>query len=112
MPVVKKSVAVHPIMDKFVRKTWSLIIEDGYDATYSTALNSMLLGAVLEATKEGGWSDETRRLVWNFIEDKKTVKELNLEDRIANIREQISLLVEEEEQKILKLKRTRRRIEK
>lgn len=90
MPVVKKSVAIHPIMDKFVRKTWSLIIEDGYDATYSTALNFMLLGAILEANKEGGWSDETRKLVWNFMDDKKTVRELNLEDHITNIAGQIS----------------------
>ena len=91
MTVVKKSVAIHPIMDKGVRKIWSHLIENGYDATYSTAVNFMLLGAIFEATKKGGWSDETIRIVWNFVEDKKTIKELNLEDQLANIAEQISL---------------------
>ena len=91
MTVVKKSVAIHPIMDKTVREIWSYLIKKGYDATYSTALNFMLLGAIYEAIKKGGWSDKTIRLVWSFVEDKKTIKELNLEDQLVNIAKQISL---------------------
>ncbi len=90
MPVVKKTVALHPIIDGFVRKTWALLIEKGYDATYSTALNFMLLGAILEAVKEGGWSEETRELVWNFMEDRETIEELDLEDQLTNIEERIA----------------------
>jgi len=85
MGVVKKTVAIHPVMDKFIRKTWAMLIEMGYDATYSTALNYLLLGAILEASKKGGWSEETRNIVWAFLEDEKTLKEINLEDQIANI---------------------------
>jgi hypothetical protein len=91
MPVVKKTVAIHPIMDAYIRKTWALLVESGYDATYSTALNFMLLGAISEALKVGGWSEETRRRVWSFMEDEGTVKELNIEDHLANIGEKISV---------------------
>lgn len=93
MTVVKKSVAIHPMMDKYIRKTWALLIDAGHDATYSTALNFMLLGAIFEAIKDGGWTEKNRRLVWNFIEDKKTIKELNLEDQLANLFEQVSVKV-------------------
>jgi len=91
VPVVKKTVAIHPIIDSYIRKTWALLVESGYDATYSTALNFMLLGAIFEALKNGGWSEETRRLVWSFMEDEETVKELNLEDQLANIAERVSV---------------------
>ena len=66
-----------------------MLIEEGYDATYSTALNFMLLGAIAEALKEGGWSEKTREIVWNFMEDKDTIRELNLEDQLANIPDNI-----------------------
>jgi hypothetical protein len=51
----------------------------------------MLLGAIFEALKKGGWSEETRKLVWSFMEDEETIKELNLEDHLANIGEKISV---------------------
>ena len=95
MPVVKKTVAIHPMIDMHIRKVWSLLIEKGYDATYSTALNFMLLGAIFEAVKEDGWSEKTRELVWNFIEDQKTIDELNLEDQLLNIQKHITLEVRE-----------------
>lgn len=91
MPVVKRSVAIHPLIDAFVRKTWALLIEQGYDATYSTALNFMLLGAIFETTKKGGWSEETRRLLYNFLEDRESIEEINKEDLISNL---ISNLIE------------------
>ena len=91
MPVIKKTVAIHPILDKYVRRTWALLVEAGYDATYSLALNFMLLGAVLEAIKEGGWSEETREMVWDsFLKDRKAIEELNLEDMLANLKEYIT----------------------
>ena len=87
MPVVKKSVALHPLIDKFIRKSWAMLIETGNDASYSTAINFMLFGAVFEAVKSGGWSDKTRNLVWDFIEDRKTIDEINLEEQLTNIHE-------------------------
>jgi len=91
VPIVKKTIAIHPILDKYVRRTWALLVEAGYDATYSLALNFMLLGAVLEATKEGGWSEETRKVVWDsFLKDRKAIEELNLEDMLTNLAEYIT----------------------
>lgn len=85
MPVVKKSVAIHPLIDRFIRKTWALTIDQGYDSSYSTAINFILLGGILEAVKKEGWSEETRNLVWSFLEDKKTVDEINLEEQLKNV---------------------------
>jgi len=91
MPIVRKTVAIHPVVDSYIRKTWSMLVEAGYDATYSTALNFMLLGAIFEAVKEGGWSQETRKLAWSFLEDEKTISELNLEDQLAKIADKLSI---------------------
>ena len=85
--MVKKTVAIHPLMDKFVRQTWSILIEDGYDATYSTALNFMLLAAVDEASSGKGWSKTTRQNVWSFVEDEATVRALNLEDHLTQLKQ-------------------------
>ena len=91
MPIVRKTVAIHPVVDSYIRKIWSMLVEAGYDATYSTALNFMLLGAIFEAVKEGGWSQKTRELVWSFLEDEKTISELNLEDQLAKIADKLSI---------------------
>ena len=85
--MVKKTVAIHPLMDKYVRQTWSMLIEEGHDATYSTALNFMLLAAIGEAIKNKGWSKTTRRNVWSFVEDEATIRALNLEDHLAQLRQ-------------------------
>src|SRR5437588_9094739 len=54
--VVKKSVVLHPIMDRAVRQIQAMLLEaePPVDATYSTALNFMLVGLMYEALKEGG----------------------------------------------------------
>jgi ketol-acid reductoisomerase len=85
--VVKKTVAIHPIMDGYIRKTWSMLIEAGYDATYSSALNFMLLAMIMETTKEGGLSDKARDTIWEFARDQATITELNLQEHLANLRE-------------------------
>jgi hypothetical protein len=89
MGVIKKTVAIHPVIDKFIRKTWAILIENGHDATYSTALNFMLLIAIMEAIKRGNLSEETINTVWNFLKDEKTIEELNLTDQLSNIAEKI-----------------------
>ncbi len=43
MPVVKKTVALHPLVDRAVRKLWARLIEAGLDASYSTALNLLVM---------------------------------------------------------------------
>jgi hypothetical protein len=85
--VVKKTLAIHPIMDKFIRMTWSILVEAGYDATYSSALNMMLLIAIIETKREGGFSNETLDTIWNFAQDQATIDELNLQEHLAKLRE-------------------------
>lgn len=85
--VVKKTVALHPIMDKYVRLTWAILIQDGYDATYSTALNWMLLAAVGEAVQKRGLSRETREWLDSFLKDHDTLNKLNIQDRLVHLRE-------------------------
>jgi len=85
--IIKKTVVIHPIMDDYIRKTWAMLIEEGYDATYSSALNMMLLMAIMETTKEGGLSDETRDTIWKFAEDQATIGKLNLQEHLAKLRE-------------------------
>jgi hypothetical protein len=86
--VIKKTVAIHPVMDVFVRKTWATLIEAGYDATYSTALNFMLLTAVLEVS-EKGISEKVMKILQSFLNDEKTIEELNLVDQASNIIEKL-----------------------
>lgn len=85
--MVKKTVAIHPLMDKYIRQTWSILIEEGHDATYSTALNFMLLAAIGETVKGKGLSKATRRNIWSFVEDEAIVRALNLEDHLTQLKQ-------------------------
>jgi len=78
MAVVKKTVAIHPILNDYIRQTWSILIRDGHDASYSTALNLMLLGEILSYTEDS----EKKRIEYlrSFLKDEKSIQELNLED--------------------------------
>jgi len=91
MVIIKKTVVIHPIMDSYIRKTWAILIENGKDASYSTALNFMLLATILEATKSEGLSQKARDLVWNFVEDQKTINELNLQDFLTSFEYNITV---------------------
>jgi len=105
MGVIKKTVAIHPIMDSYIRKTWAILIENGLDASYSTALNFMLLISIFESTREEGISEKTRQLIWNFVKDQKTIDELNLKDSLITLEEKIkpiALITLEEKIKIRK----------
>ena len=74
-------------MDEYVRKTWAILIEGGYEATYSMALKFVILAAVHEAIKDGGLSEETRDAVWGFADDQATISGLNLQDHLSNLRD-------------------------
>ena len=79
MPVVKKTVALHPIMDGYIRKMWAILIEEGYDASYSTAINYMLLCQILTVTEQG-IPKKIRDDLNSFLEDEDSIQELNIED--------------------------------
>jgi hypothetical protein len=85
--MIKKTVVLHPIMDSYIRKTWAILIDNGHDASYSTALNWMLLATIIEASKEGHLSEETIETVQSFMDDQGTIMDLNLQDHLANLRD-------------------------
>jgi len=89
MATIKKTVVIHPIMDSYIRKTWAILIESGKDASYSSALNFMLLATILEAQKPEGLSEEIRELIWNFVDDQKTIDELNLQDLLITLEKKV-----------------------
>jgi len=85
--VVKKTVAIHPIMDGYVRKLWSILIDKGYDATYSTSLNVMLLMAIMEVAEKAPLSEKTNETISGFLEDQETITRINLEDHLTRLNE-------------------------
>lgn len=84
--IVRKTVAINPIMDDYIRQTWAIMIERGYDFSYSSALNHMLLTSILLVGNQG-IDDESAKTLRGFLTDTKTIKELNLEDYLNAIRE-------------------------
>jgi phosphoribosyl-dephospho-CoA transferase len=80
MPVVKKTVALHPIMDGYVRKLQAILIEKGWNATYSTALNYFVLYHVFDTVYSKKRREE---LLQAFLEDTRTLGEIAKEDIIT-----------------------------
>lgn len=85
--VVKKTIAIHPIMDNYVRMTWSILINKGHDVTYSTALNVMLLMAIMEVAEKAPLSAKTNETISGFLDDQETITRINLEDHLASLNE-------------------------
>lgn len=85
--VVKKTVALNPIMDLYVRKTWAMMIEEGYDATYSTALNFMLLISIVQACGSDGLSQEARDVAWGYVNNRELINALSLEANVTRLKE-------------------------
>lgn len=79
MPVVKKTVSIHPILDQYIRDMWANLIQAGYDASYSTTLNYMLLEHVRSVAEHGIEKDVADDLN-SFLKDEETIEELNLEE--------------------------------
>lgn len=83
--IVKKTVAIHSIMDRYVRMTWSILIDKGHDVTYSTALNVMLLMAIMEVAEKAPLSAKTNETISDFLADQTTIASLNLEDYLTGL---------------------------
>lgn len=88
MGVIKKTVVLDDRIERFVRQTQAILLqaEPPIEATYSAALNFMLLGAIHAASRPGGLSPETRQVMWDFARDSETIEELNLRDRMDAVR--------------------------
>lgn len=79
MPVVKKTVAILPEIDDLIRKFWATMIGKGYDATYSTAINALILGGWIapEKLKNKEW-EEFFDSINSFLRDQNAANEINL----------------------------------
>ena len=89
MTVVKKTIAIHPVMDKYIRDVWAFLIQAGYDASYSTALNYMLLEHMRSVAEHGIEKDVADELN-SFLDDEKTIEELNFEEYVNKANELLS----------------------
>jgi hypothetical protein len=83
---VRRTVVLHPIMDQYIRKTWALLIDSGHDASYSTALNLMILYCIASIMNQG-IDEKTKIIISSFLEDEETIKEINFEEMIVKLRE-------------------------
>ncbi len=89
MAIIKKSIVLHPVIERGVREAQAALIraEPPVDATYSAAVNFLLLAALLEVGKDGGFSPEVLDDLRSFLRDRKAINELNLHDRLGSIQE-------------------------
>ncbi len=85
-PAIRKTVALHPAMDQLLRRTWAIMIEDGLDATYSTAMNYLLLAAFTEIGSETGPSRDALSALGDFMADRETIDRLNLQDHVFSLK--------------------------
>ena len=94
MAIIKKSIVLNPLIERCVREAQAALIrsEPAVDATYSAAINFLLLAAVLEVSKEGGFSSEILSDLRGFLRDRKVLDELNLHDRLSSIQEAFAQL--------------------
>jgi hypothetical protein len=92
LPVVKKTVALHPIMDGYVRKLHAILVDKGLNATYSTALNYMVLYQVFDTLYGKKRRDE---LLQGFLEDTQTLSEIAKQDIISEYVEEMRKRIEE-----------------
>ena len=91
MPVVKRTVVLLPEVDKLVRKLWALFIEEGYDTTYSTALNILVLQSMYMA-------DVPKELVDKLIStilEKGAIEEIDTMDALARVEETLIKMLKE-----------------
>lgn len=87
MPVVKKTVAIHPGLDRTVRRFQAILVAMGYNATYSTALNYMVLYHISDVTHRRMHPEVVKDLR-KFLEDRETVNEILNEDALNEYLEQ------------------------
>jgi len=87
MPVVKKTVAIHPIMDHYVRKLQAILVDKGWNATYSTVLNYMILYHVLDVSNRKQ-NPKVVKILQDFLNDRESIEQIQTEDRMAEYLEQ------------------------
>lgn len=78
MFVVRKTISIHPVLDRCLKKIQATLIEKGYNVSYARSLNLALLIAMSEASK--GLRKETLEKIAKFLKDPSTIEEIDLEN--------------------------------
>jgi hypothetical protein len=82
---VKRIVVLHEDLDRCVLRAWALLLQSGVEATYSAAINFMLVGHVTQAVEE--LTPAAQEAMWRFARDTLVVRHLNQQDRLGHLRE-------------------------
>ena len=90
MSVVKKTVAIYPVIDSYIRKVWSGLIERRGSASYSSALGFMLLIAIGEALSEDGIGLDTSKFALDLLANPKKMGSLNQEELLWRFQERLN----------------------
>jgi len=67
MPVVKKTVAIDPKIDRWIRNMWAALVVRGYDVGYSTALNILLSLGIYQILTAAGVKEYANNLLRKVI---------------------------------------------
>jgi len=94
MPVIKKTVALHPIMDNYVRMLQAILIQKGWNATYSTALNYMVLYNVMDVSTRK-MHRKVLEVLRDFLHDRRTIREIQRQDRLTEYLEKSRRQIEQ-----------------
>jgi len=72
--IIRKTVSLDPATDKLIRAVLSYLVNiSGTTANYSTALNLLVIAAVLETRDGDGWSQNTREGINQFLNDRTSI---------------------------------------
>ncbi len=82
---IRRTLILHSAVDACVRKAWQVLIDAGFEATYSMAVNFMLFGHAIEASQPQGLSEEARVSMWDFAADRETARHINIQDHLATL---------------------------
>jgi len=83
---VKRSVVIHPLAHKCIQNLRSIVLEKGIDLSYSAAINAFVIGQVCMTSYD---RDEGLRIMWDFMRDEKTIKEINEKDAMEQWKEKM-----------------------
>ena len=81
-------------MDSYVRKLQAILIGKGCNATYSTALNYMVLYNVFDV-QQRRMDPKVAELLQSFLKDPRTINEIVKEDLLTEYLEEIEKRVSE-----------------
>ena len=79
-------------MDGYVRKLHAILVDKGFNATYSTALNFMVLYQVFDTIYP---EKKRKRLMQAFLDDAKTLDEIAKHDLLLQYVEEMRKKIEE-----------------